>query len=186
LLNLPRFAEKSAENVVRAIQERKNPSLEKFIFALGIPHVGEQKAFDLARTFGSLENISMASIEDLLKIPDFGEVVAKSVKNWFEDKYNQKLLEKFKNVGVRPKEFKITKEMRRLTGKTFVFTGALETMTREQAQDRVRELGGNVSSSVSKNVDYVVVGAEPGSKYEKAKKLGIKILTEKEFLNMIK
>lgn len=186
LLNLPRFAEKSSENVIKAIQEKKEPPLDKFIFALGIRHVGEETAFDLAKKFGSLENLSSASFEELRKIPNIGEIVAESIYNWFRNKHNQKILEKFKKVGVRPKEFKITKEMKKLEGIVFVFTGTLETMTREEAQKRVRELGGDISSTVSKNVNFVVVGSEPGSKYEKAKKLGIKIISEKEFLNMVK
>lgn len=185
LLNLPRFAEKSAENTVKAIQSKKHPSLDKFIYALGIRHVGEETAFDLARNFGSLEKLSKASLEELEKIPDIGPIVAKSIYKWFNNKYNQKLLREFKKVGVRPKEFKITKQMRKLAGKTFVFTGTLESMTREQAQEKVREFGGNVSSSVSKETDFVVAGKEPGSKYNKAKKLGVKIINEKEFLNML-
>ncbi|TSC90933.1 MAG: DNA ligase (NAD+) [Parcubacteria group bacterium Gr01-1014_2] len=186
LLNLPRFAEKLAENTVKSIQGNKNPPLDKFIFALGIRHVGEETAFDLAKKFGSTQKLAGASLETLSKIPNIGEVVAKSVYDWFHSKYNQNLLDKFKKAGVKPKEFKITKAMTKLAGKTFVFTGGLETITREAAQDKVRELGGDVSSDVSENVDYVVAGKEPGSKYEKAKKLGIKILNEEEFLVMIK
>ncbi len=186
LLNLPRFAEKSAENVIKAIQERKNPALDKFIYSLGIRHVGEETAFDLAKKFGSLDKLAKVSLEELSKIPNIGEVVAQSIYEWFRNKYNQGLLEKFKKAGVKPKGFKITKAMTKLAGKNFVFTGGLEKMTREEAQKRVREMGGDVSSAVSEDVDYVVAGSEPGSKYEKAKKLGIKILNEKEFLLMIK
>ncbi len=185
LLNLPRFAEKSAENVVKAIQENKRPTLDKFIFALGIRHVGEETAFDLAKKFGSLDKLAGASLEELNKISNIGLVVAKSVYEWFRNKYNLNLLAKFKKAGVGPKEFKITKAMTKLVGKTFVFTGSLETMTRENAQDKVRELGGDVSSDVSKSADYVVAGEETGTKYERAKKLGIKIISEREFLKLI-
>lgn len=185
LLNLPRFAEKSAENTIKAIQEKKLPSLEKFIFALGIRHVGGETAFDLAKKFGSIKKLTDVSLETLSKVPNIGEVVAQSVYDWFRNKYNQNLLDKFKKAGVKPKEFKITKAMTKLAGKTFVFTGGFETITREDAQDKVRAFGGDVSSDVSKNVDYVVAGSEPGSKYEKAEKLGVKIITEKEFLSMI-
>ncbi len=185
LLNLPRFAEKSAENVVKAIQENKRPTLDKFIFALGIRHAGEETAFDLAKKFGSLDKLAGASLEELSKVSNIGEVLAKSVYEWFRNKYNLNLLAKFKKAGVRPKEFKITKVMTKLVGKTFVFTGSLETMTRENAQDKVRELGGDVSSDVSKSVDYMVAGEETGTKYDKAKKIGVKIITEKEFLNMV-
>lgn len=186
LLNLPRFAARSTEKTIKSIQENKNPALDKFIFALGIRHVGEETAFDLAKTFGSVQKLASASLETLSKIPNIGEVVAKSVYDWFKNKYNQQLLEKFKKAGVKPKEFKITKAMTKLLGKIFVFTGSMEIMTREGAESRVRSLGGDVSSTVSKNVDYVVIGSEPGSKYDKAKKLDVKIITEKEFLAMIK
>lgn len=186
LLNLPRFAEKSAENVVRAIRENKRPALDKFIFALGIRHVGEETAFDLAKKFGSLDRLYGASLKELNKISNIGEVVAESVYDWFRNKYNLNLLARFKKAGVSPKEFKITRAMTKLRGKTFVFTGSLETMTRENAQDKVRELGGDVSSDVSKNADYVVAGEEAGTKYEKAKKLGVKVIDEKTFLQMIK
>ncbi|MEK7537243.1 MAG: NAD-dependent DNA ligase LigA [Patescibacteria group bacterium] len=186
LLNLPRFAEKLAENTVNSIQGNKNPSLDKFIFALGIRHVGEETAFDLAKKFGSIKELVDASLETLSKIPNIGEVVAKSVYEWFRNKYNLNLLAKFKKAGVRPKEFKVAKTMTRLAGKIFVLTGGLESMTREEVKERIRELGGDISSDVSKNVDYVVAGLEPGSKYEKAKKLGVKVISEKEFLSMIK
>ena len=185
LMNLPRFAEKSAVNTIKAIQEKKNQSLDKFIFALGIRHVGEETAFDLAKKFGSIQKLADASLETLSKIPNIGLVVAKSVYDWFRNKYNQNLLNKFKKAGVKPKEFKITKAMTKFQGKTFVFTGSMETMTREDAQNKARSLGADVSSDISKNVDYVIAGYEPGSKYEKAKKLGVKIITEKEFLSMI-
>ena len=186
LLNLPRFAEKSAENTVNSIHKNKRPPLDKFIFALGIRHVGEETAFDLARRFGNLAKLTDASLEELNKIPNIGEVVAKSVYEWFRNGYNRHLLEKFKKAGVRPKEFKVTKALTKLAGENFVFTGGLETITREEARAKVRSLGGDVSSEVSKNVDYVVAGEEPGTKYEKAKKLGIRIISEKEFLAMIK
>lgn len=186
LLNLPRFAEKSAENTVKSIQENKNPSLDKFIFALGIRHVGQETAFDLAKKFGSIKELADSSLETLSKIPNIGEVVAQSVYGWFRSKYNQNLLGKFKKAGVRPKKFRITKAMTKLEGKTFVFTGSMETLIREDAENRVREFGGDVSSTVSKSVDYVVAGSEPGSKYERAKKLGVKTITEKDFLGMLK
>ncbi|MEK7579595.1 MAG: NAD-dependent DNA ligase LigA [Patescibacteria group bacterium] len=185
LLNLPRFADKSAENAVNSIQKSKRPALDKFIFALGIRHIGEETAFDLAKKFGSLDRLAEASLEEFNRIPNIGEVVAQSVFRWFKDKYNQKLLAKFKKAGIRPKELKVIKKPR-LGGKIFVLTGGLETITRESAQSLIRELGGEVFSSISKNVDFVVAGEEPGSKYEKAKKLGIKIIDEKEFLSMIK
>ncbi len=186
LLNLERFAERSAEKAIEAIRADKNPSLDKFIFSLGIRHVGEETAFDLAKSFGRLEKLSRVSLEELLKIPNIGNVVARSVFNWFRNKYNLNLLERFSRAGVRPREFKVAKAMQKLKGKTFVFTGGLQTLTREDAQDAVREFGGDVYSDISTNVDYMVAGEEPGSKFEKAKKLGIKIISEKDFLSMIK
>ena len=186
LLNLPRFAEKSAENAISSIQKEKHPSLDKFIFSLGIRHVGQETAFDLARRFGALEKLGHAALEELSRVPNIGQVVAKSVFGWFRNKYNMGLLAKFKKAGVWPKELKVTHAMSKLAGKIFVLTGGLESMTRDEAKDKIHELGGEVSSDISKNVDYVVAGLEPGSKYERAKKLGVKIIDENQFLNMIK
>lgn len=186
LLNLPRFGEKSAENTINSVQKDKRPPLDKFIFALGIRHVGQETAFDLAKKLGGLDKLAGASLEELNGIPNIGEVVAKSVYDWFRNKYNLGLLKKFGKAGVKPKEFKVTKTASRLAGKVFVLTGGLESMTREEAKDRVRQFGGDISSTISKNVDYVVAGPDPGSKYEKAKKLGIKVIDEDEFLSMIK
>jgi DNA ligase (NAD+) len=186
LLNLERFAEKSAENAVRAVQSRKKIPLDRFIFALGIPHVGSETALDLARRFGTLEKLAEASEEDLLKVKDIGDVVAKSIYNWFHDDYNRRLLKKFKQVGVQVLKQEKAEKSSKLKGLTFVFTGSLDTLSREQAEELVRENGGEASSSVSKKTDYVVVGSEPGSKYEKAKKLGVKMISEKEFLNLLR
>ncbi len=179
---LERFGEKSAQNIVEAIQKSKKAQLAKLIFALGIRHVGEETAIALANHFTSIDKIKSASVEDLLKIADIGEVVAKSLYDYFRDKKSLKSLEKLLNYITIEK---VHKAKQTLAGKTFVLTGALESMTRELAKEKIRSLGGDISSSVSKNTDYVVEGAEPGSKYEKAKKLGVKIITEKEFLKMI-
>lgn len=186
LLNLPRFGEKSAENAIQAIQAKKRPSLDKFIYALGIRHVGTQTAFDLAKYFGSLTKLANSSLEELARIPNIGEVVAKSIYAWFRKPYNQKLLEKFEKVGLEPQEFKVIKRIQKLAAKSFVFTGGLESMSRQDAQNLVRELGGNVSSTISKNIDYVVIGSEPGSKYERARKLGVQTITEKAFLRLVR
>ncbi len=186
LLNLERFADKSADNAIQAIQEKKTVSLDKFIYSLGIEHVGEETAFTLAKNFKKLEKIRHAGLEDLQNISDIGPVVAKSIIEWFQKPYNQKLIDKFKKAGIKVLEEKTTKGSDRLAGKTFVITGSLESMSRDQAKDRIREFGGDVSSSVSKNTDYVVAGSEPGSKYDKAQKLGVKIISEKEFLKITK
>lgn len=182
---LERFGEKSAKNLINAIQSKKKIPLAKFIYALGIRNVGEETAQDLAEYFGSIEKLKGASLEELQKVMDIGPVVAKSIYEFFREKRNLKFIEKLKKVGVEI-IFEKKKRYQPLKGKIFVLTGALESMTREEAKEKIRELGGEVSESVSKKTDYVVVGKEPGSKLEKAKKLGIKTLTEKEFLKMLK
>jgi DNA ligase (NAD+) len=185
LLPLERFAEKSAKNLITAIQSKKEITLARFIYALGIRNVGEETAQDLAEHFGSIEKLRKASLEELQKVMDIGPVVAKSIYDFFKEKRNLKFIEKLKKVGVKIVEEKKPKKQT-LKGLTFVFTGGLETMSREEAKKKVRELGGEVTESVSKRVNYVVVGREPGSKLEKAKKLGIKTINEKEFLSMLK
>lgn len=185
-LNLERFADKSAENAVNSIQSRKKVALDRFVYALGIPQVGSVTALDLARKFGSLENIERASFEELSSIRDVGEIVARSIYDWFQSEYNQKLLAKFKKVGLHVLKQESIQRSSILEGKTFVFTGSLDIVTREQAEKMVRENGGDTSSSVSKGTSYVVAGAEPGSKYDRARKLGVKIISENEFLSMIR
>lgn len=181
---LERFAEKSAENLILAIEKSEKISLAKFIYALGIIHVGEETSINLANHFGCLEKIKKADLDELMKVPDIGGVVAKSIYEYFEEKKNLKLIGDLIKNGVKIEEVKRGKRI--LEGKIFVLTGELESMTRDEAKDKIRFLGGDVSGSVSKNTDYVVAGQEPGSKYEKAKKLGVKIIDEKEFLKMLK
>jgi DNA ligase (NAD+) len=184
--HLERFAEKSASNIINSIQSRKNVKLERFLFGLGIPQVGEQTAFDLVKYLGSLGKIKNSSIEELEEIRNIGPKVAESIFNWFRNKRNLEFLNKLKTAGIKLIKEKERKLNPKVKGKTFLFTGGLETLTRERAQEIVREQGGEVSSSVSKNLDFLVAGSEPGSKYEKAKKLGVKIINEKEFLRLIK
>ena len=180
---LERFGEKSAQNIIEAINKSKNVTMAKFLYALGIRHVGEETAITLANHFGSLEKLEKASLEDLYKVSDIGEIVAKSIYEYLRDKKSIKLInDLLKHVKIA----KVEKAKQILAGKTFVLTGSMESLARDQAKDKIRSLGGEVSSSVSKNTDYVVVGAEPGSKYDKAKKLGVKIIGEKEFIKMIK
>ena len=183
LLPLERFAEKSAQNLIDAINKAKKIPLSKFIYALGIRHVGEETANILAQKFGSIENLKKATLVELESIPDIGPIVARSIYEWFKDPENLKLIDELIEAGVQIEAPK--KVENKLQGKTFVFTGALKSMTREEASEKVRMLGGKVSSSVSRNTDYVVVGENPGSKYDKAKKLGVKIISEEEFLKMI-
>ncbi len=184
LLNLDRFAEVSADNAISAIHAHTNVPLSRFIYALGIPHVGEETAFSLAKRFGSFEKFRMASAAELQAIEDIGPVVSDSICNWFEKPYNKKLLEKFKNTNLNIQSEKIGSQ--KLAGKTFVLTGTLDTLSRDQAKEIIRENGGDVSSSVSKETDFVVAGTEAGSKYDTAQKLGVTILTEKQFLEMVR
>jgi len=189
------FAEKSAENLIKAIQSKKEITLPRFICALGIRNVGEETALDLAKYFGSLKKLKKANLEELEKTKDIGPVVAKSIYEWFRQKRNVEFLEKLEKVGVKIIYSKATlrgvrfasSKIRnsKFTNKIFVLTGALESTTRDDAKERIRDLGGEISESVSKKTDYVVVGKEPGSKYQKAKKLGIRIINEREFLKML-
>lgn len=184
LLPIERFAAKSASNLIQAIQKSREVALSRLIYALGIPHVGEETALDLAQNFGSLEKLRKAEIDDFLRLKEIGPVMARDIYKWFGDKHNLKLIDELRRVGV-----KIKKEPAaaggKLTGRIFVLTGELKTMAREEAKQKIRNLGGDVSESVSRRVDYVVAGQNPGSKYEKAKKTGASILKESEFLEMI-
>ncbi len=184
LIPLERFAEKSAQNLVEAIQKSKKISLARFIYALGIRQVGEETAIALARHFGNIEKIKKASREELEVIPDIGSKVSESIYEWFRSKANQELIKDLLKAGVKiiPPE----KVDKKLAGQTFVLTGTLETMTRVEAQKKIRLLSGHPSNSLSKKTDYLVIGKEPGNKLEKARKLGIKIIHEKEFLQMIR
>ncbi|MFA6028049.1 MAG: NAD-dependent DNA ligase LigA [Patescibacteria group bacterium] len=184
---LERFAEKSADNLIKSIAKAKEVSFAKFIYALGIRHVGEETAYDLAGQFGSLSKLINASQEELNKIHEVGEVMAKSVYDFFQDKKNKDLIKKLLQNGVcirRDAIYRVSAN-KSITGNTFVLTGTLKTMTRDEAKEKIRQAGGNISSSVSKQTDYVIAGEEPGSKYTKAKKINIKILSEKEFISIL-
>ncbi len=182
---LERFAQKSAQNLVEAVFNAKNISLSRFVNALGITHVGEETAEDLAEHFGTLKNFEAATFEELQAINGVGERVAHSIVEYFKDKKHLDFVEKLLTNGVVIQKA-VAKKGGPLSGQTFVLTGSLEAMSRDEAKKKIKSLGGDMSESVSKKTSYVVVGAEPGSKYEKAKKLGVKILTEKEFLELVK
>ncbi|HET6864000.1 MAG TPA: NAD-dependent DNA ligase LigA [Candidatus Saccharimonadales bacterium] len=184
LLKLERFAEISAGKLAKAIQAKKTPSLARFIYGLGIRHIGTQTAIDLATHFKTLNRLSNLTIDELSDVEGIGEVVAEAVVEWFEEPRNRKLLEKFEKFGVRPEAAKeITGP---LTGKSFVVTGSLDSMSREDAAERIRSLGGTFQSSVGKETDYLVVGANVGaSKLAKANKLGTKQISEDQFLKLI-
>lgn len=185
LVDLERFGEKSAENIVNSIQAKKMVPLARFIIALGILHVGDETAADLAAHFETLEKFRKAKIEELQKIPGIGNVVAKSIAEWLAEEKNQKTLDDLESAGVHALKT-AKKKHQPLSGKIFVFTGELQTIGRDAAKDLVRELGGDPAESVSKKTDYVVAGPGAGSKLARAQKLGVKIIDEKEFLKMVK
>jgi len=186
IVSLFRFGEKSAENIISAIEKAKEIPLARFIYALGIRYVGEQTAIDLANHFGSIEKLKKAPLSEISSIFNIGERVAKSIYDWFRNEKNLELIKGLKKAGVKILPPQKREKEEKLKGLKFVFTGTLKSMTREEAKEKVRDLGGEVVGSVSKNVDYVIVGENPGSKYEKAKKLGVKTTSEEEFLKMIK
>jgi DNA ligase (NAD+) len=194
---LERFAEKSADNLVKAIEKAKKIEFPKFLFALGIRHVGEETAILISRNMEHvtrnkienlsdiIENFSKVSSEGWLEIKGIGEKSAESLVGWFNNKENIELVKKMLKLGVR-----VTFPVLRVTGyvfrdKSFVLTGELESMSRDEAKEKIRALGGDISSSVSRSTNYVVVGKNPGSKYDKARKLGVKIINEKEFIGLI-
>jgi len=184
LETLERFGEKSINNLLKAIEKARNVTLARFIASLSISQVGEETARDLARHFKTAEKFSEADMDELEQLDGVGPVVARSIIDWFTDKENKKLFERLlKQVHVA-KEV-ITRRQGTLADKSFVLTGTLEKMSREEAKDKVHILGGLVRESVSKNTDYVVVGAEPGEKLEKARELGVKVLDEREFIKLL-
>ncbi len=185
LAGLERMAEKSAQNLLDEIEASKSNSLARLIYALGIPFVGERTAQLLAEHFGSLDKLASATVEELSEVPEVGPKVAASIVEFFSEPANRKLVEKLRKAGLRFTEERKAPRDSRLAGKTFVFTGALAHRSREEAEELVVSHGGKVSSSVSKKTDYVVVGSEPGSKYDKAKSLGVTILDETQFEKLL-
>jgi len=183
ILKLERWADKSAENLIDAIEKSKTPALPRLIYAIGVRQVGEHMAHVLAEEFGALEAIIEADKERLLSIHDVGPETAESIFDFFQEPHNIKVIEKLKKAGVVFPQMKRTKG--KLSGKTFLFTGALESFSRDEAKEIVERLGGKTAPSISKKVDYVVAGTEPGSKYDEAKKLGLKIISEEEFKGMV-
>jgi DNA ligase (NAD+) len=184
LLGLERFAELSADNLISAIQQKKSPELERFIFGLGIRHVGAQTAIDLANHFESIDRLAQTSIEELRSINGIGEVVAESIMAYFADEDNMALLEKFKRYGVAP--MFVSKAHGLLQGKSFVITGSLETMSRDIAADRIRALGGTFQTSVARGTTYLVMGAKAGaSKATKAEALGTVVINEQKLLELL-
>ncbi len=188
LSELEGFKEKSVTNLLSSIEKAKKVPLARLVIGLSIPQVGEETAYDLADHFGDLEILRGASFEELQTIDGVGDVVSESIVQWFKNKDNKEFLKKLLKVIEieKPKKVKKTKSEQKLKGKTFVLTGTMEAMSRDEAKGKIRNLGGDVSSSVSTNTNYVVAGENPGSKLEKAEEFGIKVLNEKEFLKLIK
>jgi len=186
LASLERMADKSAQNIVEALEKSKQTTLPRFLFGLGIRHVGEATAKALARHFGKLDAIMDASEEQLLQVADVGPVVAQSIRTFFEQPHNREVVEQLRACGVTWEEGEPAPvEVQPLAGKTFVLTGTLPTLSRDQAKDMLEAAGAKVAGSVSKKTDYVVAGAEAGSKLEKAQALGIAILDEAGLLALL-
>jgi DNA ligase (NAD+) len=185
LIPLERMAEKSADNLIQAIERSKKPPLNRFLYALGIRHVGEHLAALLAQHFGSLKVLMEVSEGELLAIREIGPQVARSIRTFFDNPRNREVIEKILSAGVKLQEGKAAGK-RPLAGKTFVLTGRLSAMSRDQAKKKIEELGGKAAAQVSSKVDYLVVGEEPGSKLDRARELNIPILDEMEFLELLR
>lgn len=187
LIELEGYGDKSVDNLLKAIEDSKTNSLERLIFGLGIAHVGEKTAKILATRYKTLDNLMSASLEELTNVNDIGEIIAKSIINYFSIEYNQNLIKELKDLGLNTKYLgaEIIEDTNFLN-KTFVITGTLSNMSRDEAKNKVELLGGKTSSSVSKKTDVVIVGDNPGSKFDKAKELNIEIWDENKFLSMLK
>ena len=183
LLQLERFADISAQKLIDAIADKKHPNLERFLYGLGIRHIGAQTAIDLANRFESIERLALVTIDELREVDGVGEIVAESVVAWFADEDNMKLLQKFADLGVAPQ---FNRKSGRLVGQSFVITGTLQSMGRDAAADNIRELGGTFQTAVAKDTTYLVAGGKVGaSKLKKAEQYGTKIIDEQEFLAII-
>jgi len=187
LIGLERMGPKSADNLLAQLEKSKSTSLPRFLYALGIHDVGEVTAQTLAEHFGSLEALMSASEEELMAVPDVGPAVATSIRQFFAQKHNRDVIRRLREAGVHWPDITPKKpEELPLAGKTFVLTGALSSMTRDEAREKLRQLGARVSGSVSRKTDYVVVGEDPGSKAERARELGVPMLDEAAFLKLLR
>lgn len=186
LAGLDRMADKSANNLLEALEKSKNTTLPRFLFGLGIRHVGEATAKELARHFGKLDAVMEATEEQLLEVSDVGPIVAKSIRTFFDQPHNREVVEQLRACGVHWTEGEpAARAPQPLSGKTFVITGTLPTLSRDEAKDRVEAAGGKVAGSVSKKTDYVVAGTEAGSKLTKAQELGVAVIDEAALLAML-
>ena len=186
LIRLEGYGDKSIDNLINAVEKSKENSVEKLIFGLGIPHVGSKTAKILASNFHNLDNLMNAKYEDLNSISDIGDIIAQSIVDYFSEEKNKEVINKLREYGVNFEYFGMKViQSEYFSGNTFVLTGSLELYTRDEASNIIESLGGKTSSSVSKKTKAVIVGKDPGSKYDKAKELGIDILTEEEFKEKI-
>lgn len=187
LMELEGFGNKSIQNLLDSIEKSKTNSLERLLFALGIRYVGKKTAKILASSFNTMDYLAKATYEELLDVRDIGEIIAKSVVEYFDDEGNLNMIEELRTIGINMSYLgKKVVYKEDFSNKTFVLTGSLESITREEAKEKIEQVGGKTSSTVSSKTDVVVVGANPGSKYDKAKELGITIWTETEFINHLK
>ncbi|MBP9727429.1 MAG: NAD-dependent DNA ligase LigA [Gammaproteobacteria bacterium] len=184
LASLERMAEKSAKNIIDALEKAKNTTLNRFIFSLGIRDVGETTALSLAQYFGDLTGIMQATTEDLLAVNDVGPIVAENIRAFFDDSHNQQVIRELLAANIHWPAMPQKPAENKLSGKIFVLTGTLSSMSREEAKEKLQALGAKLSESVSKKTNYVVAGEEPGSKLQKAQALGVSILDEIEFLKL--
>jgi DNA ligase (NAD+) len=180
------MADKSAQNLLQALEKSKATTLPRFLFGLGIRHVGEATAKELARHFGKLDAIMDASEEQLLEVNDVGPIVATSLRTFFDQSHNREVVEQLRACGVHwPEAEPAARAPQPLSGKTFVITGTLPTLSRDEAKDKVEAAGGKVAGAVSKKTDYVVAGTEAGSKLTKAQELGIAVIDETGLLRLL-
>lgn len=185
LLTLEKFGEKKAQNLLNAIEKSKTCDLASFIYALSIPNVGKKTAADLAKKFKTLENLQKADFEELISIQDVGDIVAQSVLEFFKEEKIISSIKELLDLGIKPYFEEASVSDNPFVGKTIVVTGSLENYSRSEIKEKLESLGAKVSGSVSKKTDYVLAGKEPGSKYDKALELGVKILSEEEFASML-
>jgi DNA ligase (NAD+) len=183
---LERMGEKSAKNFLDGVEASKQRDLWRVLFGLGILHVGAGLAKALGRSFATLDDVFAADVDRLLRCEDVGEIIAKSIVQWHGEERNRKLIERLRQAGVNFKSelHQAASQAGPFSGKTFVLTGTLPSLKREEAAARIEVLGGKVSGSVSKKTDYVLAGEDAGSKLEKAQKLGVKVIDEAEFLKL--
>ena len=186
IASLKKNGKKFAQNLIDSINKSKENDLYRLITALGIRHVGGKASKVLARKYKTMENLQNANFEQLSQINDIGEVMANSIIEFFMQEQTKDLIEKLKNAGVNMNCLEEESDDKRFEGKTFVLTGSLELFTRKEAEDIIEKLGGKTSSSVSKKTDYVLAGEDAGSKLTKAQSLGVNIISEEEFENLIK